>query len=60
MGKKSDMKMKRYSAEVNGEWVPVWAHDLDEAVEVAEATYGAKAVGRVRPVVEQLKETPRV
>lgn len=58
--KKADMKLKQFSAEVNGQWVPLWAHNLDEALEVAEVTYGPQNVARVRTVVTQLKETPRV
>jgi hypothetical protein len=54
------MKLKQFSAEVNGQWVPLWAHNLDEALEVAEVTYGPQNVARVRTVVTQLKETPRV
>lgn len=60
MAKKAKYELKRYSAEVNGEWVPLWAHNLDEALEVAEVTYGPQNVARVRTVVEPLKETQSV
>jgi hypothetical protein len=60
MSKKTEYVLKQFSAEVNGQWVPLWAHNLDEALEVAEVTYGPQNVGRVRAVVEPLKETPSV
>lgn len=44
-------KMKLFKAEVHGQWVPVWARDLDEALEAAELTYGPENVGRVKPEV---------
>ena len=47
------LKMKLYKAEVNGQWLPVWAESLETALEAAELTYGKKAVGRVRPEVTQ-------
>ena len=48
-------EMKLYKVEVTlmgePEEVPVYATSLDDALEQAEATYGADTVGRVRPVV---------
>lgn len=46
-------KMKLFKAEVHGQWVPVWARSLDEALEAAELTYGPENVERVRPEVVQ-------
>ena len=46
-------KMKRFEAELVGKftssWVPVWARNVDEALEAAELEYGEDNVGRVRP-----------
>lgn len=44
-------KMKLYTAEVHGQWVPVWARNLDEALEAAELEYGPENVDRVKPEV---------
>ena len=45
--------MKRFEAELVGThsaaWVPVWARNIDEALEAAELEYGEANVGRVRP-----------
>lgn len=46
-------KMNRFAAEVFGTWVPVWARNVDEALEAAELEYGPENVGRVRPEVTQ-------
>lgn len=46
-------KMKRFEVELVGKacsaWVPVWARNVDEALEAAELEYGEDNVGRVRP-----------
>lgn len=44
-------KMKLFKAEVHGQWVPVWARNLDEALEAAELEYGPENVDRVKPEV---------
>ena len=44
-------KMKLFKAEVHGQWVPVWARNVDEALEAAELEYGPENVDRVRPEV---------
>lgn len=46
-------KMKLFKAEVHGTWVPVWARNVDEALEAAELEYGPENVGRVKPEVTQ-------
>lgn len=48
-------KMKLFKAEVHGQWVPVWARNLDEALEVAELEYGPENVDRVKPEVNHVE-----
>lgn len=53
MSNKEVLRLFKANVTVNGrpEEVPVWAEDLDKALEQSEAEYGE--VDRVRPVVAQ-------
>lgn len=51
MSNQDKQKMKLFKAEVRGQWVPVWARNVDEAAEAAGLEYGEDNVGRVRPEV---------
>lgn len=46
-----DNPNKKYLAEVYGEWLPIYAPTLEEALGEAELEYGADNVQRVRPEV---------
>lgn len=46
-----ETQRKLFKAEVYGQWVPVWATDLDHALALVELEYGEKNVGRVKQEV---------
>jgi hypothetical protein len=52
---KQKMKLFKAKVTIRGETqeVPIWARDIDEALEVADLEYGEDNVQRLRPEVTQ-------
>lgn len=52
---KQKMKLFRVTVQLRGvrDEVPMWAHNIDEALEAADLEYGEDNVYRVRPEVTQ-------
>lgn len=48
--------MVKYLAEVHGDWLPVYAESLEEALEAVSAEYGEDNIGRVKMEVTHVAE----